>query len=93
MPRAISSACSVAIVLGVISPKRRTNIVKSPVAILTAAFPHNCRVMVVAKEDAEILTRLFPIRMALSILAELDVILRTLCAFLSPDSASVRILI
>ena len=42
-------------------------------------------------EEAEILTRLFPISMAESILPESSVTRRTLAAFLFPDSASVRI--
>lgn len=80
-------------VFGVISPKINTSKVRIPVVRLTNLLPHNCKVMVVARDDAKILTMLLPIRIALSILDELDVILRTLAAFLLPSSARERILI
>ena len=76
-----------------ISPNINTTNVNTPVVTLTKALPHNCNVRVVAREDAAILTRLLPIRIALSILDESEVILRTLWAFLLPSSARERILI
>ena len=44
-----------------ISPKIKTTIVKTPVAIPIATDPQSLIASVVAKEDAEILTILFPI--------------------------------
>ena len=54
-------------VFGVISPNTRISKVRIPVAIPTALLPNNLIVNVVISDDAERLTRLFPMRIALSI--------------------------
>ena len=72
-----------------ISPKSKTKMVKRPVAIPTAALPQMEMVKVVAREVAEILTILFPIKIVLNILLEL---FRTFCkrkALLLPSSHKV----
>ena len=71
MPEIISeifSAFNMALVLGTISPNKRTRIVKIPVAIPTATFPHNSIANEVAREEALKFTILLPIKIALSIL-------------------------
>ena len=88
---AILSALAVAMVFGVISPKMRTTTVMIPVAMLTAELPKSDCATIVASAEAEMFTRLLPIRTALSILAEFSRILRTLAALLLPSSASERI--
>ena len=67
-----------AIVFGVISPKRRTTSVRIPVAIPTAALPKAFVTNVVVRDDADILTMLFPIRIVLISLLEFSVTFRTL---------------
>ena len=62
------SDCIVAHVLGVISPKINITNVNTPVAIPGPMLPNQSVAMTVAREDAERLTILFPIRRALSIL-------------------------
>ena len=83
----------VAIVFGVISPKTRIRNVMMNVAILTAAPPPNDKATIEAILAANVLTRLFPIRIALSILASLSYTFINVFARLLPSSASERILI
>ena len=78
-------------VFGEISPKIRIKSVKIPVATPAPTLPNSWMASVVAREEAEILTMLFPISMALSILCMLSVMVRTRAACLLPDSARVRI--
>ena len=52
-------------VFGVISPNTRISKVRIPVAIPTALLPNNSIVNVVISDEAERLTRLFPMRIAL----------------------------
>ena len=81
----------VASVFGEISPKIRMSIVRIPVAIPAPTLPNRRRARVVAMLDADRLTILFPIKMALSILPESSVTFNALAAFLFPSSASVII--
>ncbi len=55
-------------VLGMISPNIKTTKVRMPVAIPTALLPQRLIAKVVATEEADRLTMLLPIRMALNIL-------------------------
>ena len=61
-----------------------------PVAIPAPALPQIFVARVVAMEDAERFTRLFPMRIAESILEEFSVTRSTLSARLSPASDRVR---
>ena len=70
-----------------ISPKRRTISVRAPVAIPTAELPNAFVTNVVVREDADMLTMLFPIRIVLISLLEFSVTLRTREARLLPLSA------
>ncbi len=81
----------VASVFGEISPKIRISSVKIPVAMPAPMLPNMRIASVVAREDAERLTMLFPIKMALSILCISSVMESTRAARLSPPSANVRI--
>ena len=67
--------------------------VKIPVAALMAAFPTSLWAIIVAREEEIILTRFFPIKMALNILDFCSMILSTRAAFLFPSSISERIFI
>ena len=80
----------VASVFGEISPKIRIRKVKIPVAIPAPMLPQRLTAKVVAREDAERFTMLFPIKMALNNLPESSVIARTCFARLSPASARER---
>ena len=88
--RAMESALIVASVFGVTSPKIRIRKVSIPVAIPAPTLPKYCIVREVAREEADRLTILLPIRMAESILPESSVTRRTLSARLLPDSDRVR---
>ena len=81
----------VAIVFGEISPKIKINSVRIPVAIPAPTLPHKSRAREVAMEDAERLTILFPIKIALNILPESSVTLSTHAAREFPSSARERI--
>ena len=81
----------VAIVFGEISPKIKINSVRIPVAIPAPTLPHKSRAREVAMEDAERLTILFPIKIALNILPESSVTLSTRAAREFPSSARERI--
>ena len=87
---AIRSACIVATVFGVISPKIKIKSVRMPVAIPTILLPQMWVARTVAREDAYRFTTLLPIRIALSILLGSSMIFNTYSACLSPFSASVR---
>ena len=91
--REIFVAFNVASVFGEISPKIRINKVSSPVAIPAPTLPSNRIASVVARDDADRFTTLFPINIADSIFAESSVTRRTHCARVSPSSAIVFILI
>ena len=80
-----------AIVFGEISPKIKINSVRIPVAIPAPTLPHKSRAREVAMEDAERLTILFPIKIALNILPESSVTLSTHAAREFPSSARERI--
>ncbi|CCY52966.1 uncharacterized protein BN781_01370 [Coprococcus sp. CAG:782] len=79
-----------ATVFGVISPNIRISRVSIPVEIPTAALPNTLVVRVVARDDAEMFTMLFPIKMVLISFALFSVTLRTLAARLLPESAIER---
>lgn len=64
----IDSARCMAQVLGIISPNIRIVKVRAPVAMPTALLPQRLMAKVVITEEAERLTMLLPIRIALSIL-------------------------
>ena len=91
--REIFSALAVAIVFGVISPNISTRRVTTPVARPTALLPNIFIVHVVAREDADRLTILFPISIAESILSGFSVRIITFIALLLPCSDNVLILI
>ena len=80
----------VAIVFGLTSPNIKMRKVRIPVAIPAPALPKNFVARVVARDDADRLTMLLPIRMAESILPESSVTLSTLSARLLPASDKVR---
>ena len=88
---AILSALMVAIVFGDTSPKIRIIKVNPPVAIPAPTLPHHSIAREVAREDADKLTILLPIKIALNILPESSVILSTRSACLFPSSAKVLI--
>ena len=88
--REINSARCMAQVLGMISPNMRTTKVKTPVAIPTALLPQRLMAKVVATEEADRLTILLPIRMALSILPYWSKMASTRMAPLWSSSAKVR---
>ena len=89
-PRAISCARTDAAVFGVISPNTRTSRVITPVTMPTALLPKNRMASVVARDEAEIFTILFPTRIAPSIRAGSSRTFRSVCALRSPSSASMR---
>lgn len=84
------SACRVAIVFGDTSPNIRISRVSIPVAIPAPMLPRSLTARVVARDDADRFTMLFPISIAESIFAESSVTQRTLSALLSPASDRVR---
>jgi hypothetical protein len=75
----------------VISPKIRTNRVSRPVAYPIALDPNSSIVRVVVSDEAEIFTRLFPIRIQLSILLCESRTLRAVFARTFPACARFRI--
>ena len=87
------SECTVAAVLGEISPKISTSIVNKPVVTPVKLLPKIFIVSAVASAEAEIFTMLLPIRIALNILPEFSFILATVTALLLPSSIKERILI
>jgi hypothetical protein len=78
-------------VLGVISPNTRMSKVSTPVATPTALLPKRFMVNVVKREEADKLTRLLPMRIALSILPCCSKIFDKITALSSPFSARVLI--
>ena len=66
--RAIFSAGAFAAVFGVISPKISTRMVRIPVPRPIAKEPKTLVTITVARDQAERLTTLFPMRIAVSIL-------------------------
>ena len=91
----IGTAWIVAIVFGEISPNTRISSVTIPVAIPAPLLPNISIASVVAIEEAERFTTLFPIRIALSIFPEFSVIFNTVFALSLPSSLSflIRILL
>ena len=90
---AMVSAEMVDNVLGVISPKTRISRVRTPVAIPIALFPKTFMVKVVSRDDADRLTILLPIKIALNILLCCSITFDRTTARSTPDSARVRTLI
>ncbi len=83
----------VAIDFGVISPNININNVRIPVAIPAPTLPNMSIARVVAREEADRFTMLFPINIADSIFLGRVTTFKTLAAFLLPSSAMVFSLI
>jgi hypothetical protein len=90
---AISFERRVAAFFGVISPKIRIRNVRIPVAIPAPKLPKAFIAILVAREEADKFTMLFPIRIAESILLFWSVMRSTKAARLSPAFARVFIFI
>ena len=82
------SALAAAYVFGVISPKIRINIVSAPVTMPTEPLPNILMASAVASAAEKLLTRLFPIKIALSIFEEFSIVFKTISARLFPSSES-----
>lgn len=84
------SGSMVAQVLGVTSPNTRTIRVRAPVDIPAPALPSHLVARIVANEEAEILTMLFQIRIALNIFPGSSINRERRMARRSPPSARFR---